>query len=140
MTALHVTLVILTGLIVLYSDEQGFMWLFGKKQILPHRQVMLQHVLVSVGLAGILLTGGLMFVDRASYLLHDPVFLAKMVFVLALVINGFFVGRISDLATTKAYKNLSGPERMKVLVSGAVSVLGWVGAGILGLILNGWFQ
>ncbi|HEV7121383.1 MAG TPA: hypothetical protein VGN56_00995 [Candidatus Paceibacterota bacterium] len=136
MAALHVTLVMLTGLIVLYSDEQGFLWLLGKKPLLSHRQIELQHVLVSIGLAGIILTGGLMFVDRASYLIHDPVFLAKMAFVLALVVNGFFIGSVSELAAKKTYKELSGAERGKVLASGAVSVISWIGAGLLGLLLG----
>lgn len=137
MSEFHVIFVVLSILIVLYSDEQGLMWMLGKKQTLPKKRVEVLHALVSIGLGGILLTGGLMFLDRAEYLLSQPVFIAKMIFVAALVVNAFFIGSISRIATEKPYARLSTAERYRVLISGAVSVTGWIGAGVCGLLLGG---
>ncbi len=136
MMTIHLTLVILTGLVVLYSDEQGFLWMFGKKPLLSHNQIWIQHALVSMGLASIVLTGGIMFVNQASYFLHDPTFLVKMVFVFALLVNGFLIESIAEIATQKAFKELTPSERRRVFISGAVSIIGWIGAGLLGLTLG----
>lgn len=136
MSEFHVVFVVLSILVVVYSDEQGLEWFLGKKEVLKKKTVELLHVLVSVGLAGILITGGLMFLDRSEYLLQQPLFLVKMGFVLALVINAFFIGSISHLATEKSYANLTPGERRRVLLSGTVSIVGWVGAGVCGLLLG----
>ena len=136
MSEFHVAFVVLTLLIVVFADEQGLLWFLGKKQILSKRRVDLLHVLVTLGLGGILTTGGLMFIDRSEYLLQQPVFITKMVFVLTLVINAAFSGSISRLATEKSFKELSGAERTQVFVSGAVSIAGWIGAGVCGLLLG----
>jgi len=135
MITLHLSLVILTGLCVLYSDEQAFAWVLGKKNVLSPRLVDILHVVVSIGLSGIIATGGILFLSR-SFLLHDPVFLTKMVFVGALIVNGFFIDRLSVTATERPFAQLSKKERMPLLISGAVSVLGWAGAGLCGLLLG----
>jgi cation transport ATPase len=131
----HITAVVLTLLAVLYADEQGLQWFLGRTRVLSQKSVEVVHTLVSVGIAVIILTGGLMFIDRSSYLLSQATFLAKMCFVGALVLNGFFIGSISKLASEKAFAELTPGERMKVLVSGGVSIVGWVGAVTCGLLL-----
>lgn len=136
MTEFHVASVILSLLVVLYSDEQGLLWFLGKKKTLSAKRIQILHVLVSIGLGGILLTGGLMFLDRSDYLLQEPIFIVKMLFVLALVVNAFFIESISKLATQKAFVELTTTERRRVLISGAVSVIGWIGAGVCGLLLG----
>lgn len=136
MSELHVVSVVLTLLIVVYSDEQALMWLLGRKQMLSKKRVDLLHILVSLGLGGILLTGGVMFIDRADYLLSQPVFIVKMIFVGALVINAFFIGAISDIACNKPFASLTTSERWRVFMSGAISILGWGGALICGLLLG----
>lgn len=136
MTELHLAFVVLSLLIVLYSDEQGLRWFLGRKETLSKKKVHLLHLVVSIGLGGILLTGGLMFLDRADYLLRQPVFIVKMLFVGALVINAFFIEAISRLATEKSFASLTTKERTVVFASGAVSIIGWAGALITGLILS----
>lgn len=136
MTAIHLLLVIITILAVLYSDEQGLLWLMGKRELLDAKRVELLHIIVSIGLAGVLLTGGLLFIDRAFVLLTEPAFLVKMVFVLALVINGFFIGVISEVATHTPFKMLSKKRRAQMLLSGFISGAGWTGAAICGLLLT----
>ncbi|KND51201.1 MAG: hypothetical protein ABA06_02735 [Parcubacteria bacterium C7867-001] len=135
MAALHVFSVIGAAIAVVLADEQGIEWFLGKKRTLEERSVRWSHIFVSIGLAAALLTGGLMFIDRAEYLIHNPAFLLKMDFVLALVVNGFFIERISSLATKYSFSELTREEKTKALVSGAVSMAGWVGAALLGLLL-----
>lgn len=111
------------------------MWLLGKQQVLNKKRVETLHIIVSIGLAGVLLTGGLLFISRASFLLTEPAFLVKMAFVLALIINGFFIGIVSETATHTPFKMLSKKQRAGLLLSGLVSGVGWTGAAICGLVL-----
>lgn len=90
MSDLHVAFVILALIAVVFSDEQGLRCFLGRKRTLSASLVAKMHLAVSVGIGGLLLTGGLMFLDRYDYLLREPVFMIKMCFVGALVINGFF--------------------------------------------------
>lgn len=136
MNTLHVIAVFGSLIAVLYADYHGGRWFRGKVETLAQATVDRMHAAVSVGLAALLLTGGLMFIDRASYLLSQPVFIAKMGFVLALVINGFFIGRISRLATSSSFAALSPSQKRTVFISGAVSAIGWLGAISLGIILG----
>lgn len=136
MVSAHLVFVLLSLGAVLYSDHAGLSWIRGKKETLNPTLVERLHLLVSVGLAGVLLTGGLMFIDRAEYLLSQPVFLAKMGFVAALVINGFFIGQISRIASEQPFRLTTPAQRRSIFISGAVSALGWLGALILGFILS----
>ena len=135
MTEIHLTIVVITALVVLYADHEGLDWIRGKKQMLSKDRVEVLHVLVSFGISALLLTGGLMFINRAEYLLQELVFIAKMVFVGALVVNGFFIGEVSRLATERTFASLSAKERLPLYISGGVSFVGWVGAIVLGLLL-----
>jgi hypothetical protein len=137
MNLLHIISVIGTGMAVFYADEQAFMWIVGKKQRLSARMVRVMHVIVGLGLAALILTGGLLFVDRSAYLLKNPTFLVKMIFVTALIINTFFVERLSHVATVHAFKDLTHQQRFPLFISGAVSLLSWIGAGICGLLISG---
>ena len=135
MVALHLACIFVTGLAVLYSDEQALMWVLGKQRTIAPRLVDTLHIIVSIGLATIIATGGLMFLGGASYYLHEPIFITKMVFVGALIINGFLIDRLSVTATEKPFSELSHVQRAPLLISGAVSLTGWVGAGLCGLLL-----
>lgn len=136
MALAHVIAVLGSLGFVLYADYHGGRWFRGTVATLPARTVERMHAGVSVGLAALLLTGGLMFIDRSAYLLSQPAFLTKMGFVAALVINGFFIGRISGLATAGPFADLPAGKKRQVVLSGAVSAIGWVAATALGLILG----
>jgi hypothetical protein len=135
MDDVHLAIVIITALTVLYADKQGMAWMRGKTERLAKRTVDILHVIVSVGISGLILTGGLMLVERGAYLLAEPIFIAKMVFVAALVVNGFFIGMLSELSVTKRFADLSKGERFAVLASGGVSAIGWISAIALGFLL-----
>jgi hypothetical protein len=135
MVTLHIICIIITGLGVLYADEQALFWMIGKKNTLPQGHIDVLHIWVSIGLSAVIATGGLLFLKR-QYLLHDTTFLTKMVFVAALVINGFFIDKLSTTVTNRPFRELSSRERFPLLVSGAVSFCGWAGAGLCGLLLG----
>lgn len=135
MIELHVAFVIGTLIVVVISDGQGVLWLFGIKKILSAKFVDILHKVVSVGIGGLLLTGGLMFLEQYDYLLQNIAFLSKMALVFALIVNAFCIGSIAKLATSKPFAALTLSERVSVLSSGALSMMGWVGAVILGLLL-----
>ncbi len=137
MIILHILAISVTGLTVLYSDEQGLMWMLGKKELLDAKRIELLHTIVSIGLALVILTGGLMALRGLTYYLQNPVFLIKMGFVFVLIVNGLFIGKIASLATTRSFASLTSRERLPLLVSGAASVMGWAGALLAGLLLSG---
>lgn len=137
MVLLHIIAIFFTGLCVLYSDEQGLMWMLGKKQLLEHDRVAFLHTAISLGLPLIILTGGLLALPSLSYYLHNITFLIKMGFVGALIVNGFFIGSIATKATTHTFTSLTPAQRLPLLVSGTVSVLAWSGALIAGFLLGG---
>lgn len=137
MTFLHVVAIIVTGLCVLYSDEQGLMWMLGKKEVLNAKRIAVLHAVVSIGLALVILTGGLKALTALSYYLSNPLFMVKMGFVVVLIVNGFFIEKLSSLATTRPFAALSKKEQFPLFVSGAASVLGWGGALLLGLLIAG---
>lgn len=137
MTFLHVVAIICAGVTVLYTDKLALSWLRGKKQVLDTAVIDRAHIAVSIGLAVIIATGGLLFLPRAEFLLTSPLFAIKMCFVLALIINGFFIDKLATTATERPFSSLSRREKLPLFISGAVSITGWVGAIICGLLLAG---
>jgi hypothetical protein len=136
MIAVHVTLITLTMLVVLYSDHEAFAWMRGKRLTLDATKVARLHRLVSIGLAGIILTGGYMYSQAADYYLGESTFLTKMTAVAALIINSYFIGKLGGIATTHTFASLSNKQRLPLLISGAVSTLGWLTAITCGLLLS----
>lgn len=137
MVALHVLSIFFTGLIVLYSDEQGLMWILGKKKTLEKKKVDVLHTLVSIGLPLIILTGGLLMLRAPEYYFANPVFIVKMLFVFVLIVNGLFIGSLTRIAVTQSFASLPFARRLPLLISGGASVLGWGGALLAGFLLGG---
>lgn len=136
MVIFHILAIIMTGAVVIYSDEQGLMWVLGKKETLDRRRLEILHTIVGVGISLIILTGGLIALPRISRFIHDPVFIIKMGFVLVLIVNAFFVGQLMHTASEKSFASLKKKERLPLSISGAVSVIGWLGAITCGLLLG----
>ena len=135
MTDIHVALVITTLIAVVISDGSGFLWLLGARKTLSAKFIHVMHVIVSIGIGGLILTGGLMFIERFEFLIGDIFFLAKMTLILALLINAFYIETLAGVASAKPFAQLTAFERVSILASGAVSVVGWTGAAIFGLML-----
>jgi hypothetical protein len=133
---LHIIFVILTGLVVLYSDEQAALWIFGKTPVLNQKRITLLHHLVAAGLACLLVTGGLLYIRSVPFYITDPIFVAKQIAIAALILNTWAIDRFSRVATTRAFASLSKKERLPLLLSGGVSIIGWLTAITCGLLLS----
>jgi hypothetical protein len=133
----HLAFIWGTLAVVLYADEQGLMWILGRKRVLNERLLEWLHALTGLGLAGLIATGGLLItVGGYGYLAATPAFIIKMVFVVVLVVNGFFISYVNKVAVHRAWSELSDSQRMPLLISGTLSALGWTGAVICGLLLH----
>lgn len=139
MILLHVVSILATLLVVLYADKQGLQYMRSKVLTLPRKQVRRLHRVVAGGLAVIILTGSLMVYEDPGFYFAQPLYWAKMCFVLVLIINAIVIGRLSHLATATAFRLLSLRERRSLLVSGSVSAIAWFAAIVLGLSLSGWW-
>ncbi len=127
---IHLLILACIGVTVLLADKQAFGWMRGKRETLDAVMLARLHRIVLVGLAGMIITGLVLFYPMRTYLLHTPAFYIKMAFVLALVVNGRVIGRFMNVATVRPFSSLTKSERMPLFISGAVSGISWVGAVI----------
>jgi len=125
---IHITAVFTTLAFVIISDLHGMWWVLGKTQTLPQKRMRFLHYAVWVGLLITMSAGFCMFITYPSYLLSLPAFQLKLVFIGFLVINALFIGKHMQTACTQPWSTLSSKERKVLLLSGAVSTLGWIGA------------
>jgi hypothetical protein len=140
LATVHLIIASTTGLLVLYSDHEAYKWFSGKVDTMLANRIKVIHRTVSFGLALLLITGGLLYAQAAPAYLSLPVFIVKMSMVLALIVNSYFIERLSTVACERNFKSLSHPERIPLLVCGAISLACWATAFICGLaIANTWF-
>ena len=133
---LHIAGVVVSFISILYADHAGFNWFRGKADRVEESKIRKAHRFVWTGLILTIVSGIIVFWDKRGYLLHDsPAFWGKMAFVLALTINGFFIGRFLGVSTQKAFKDLTTKEKIPLFISGAVSSISWAGAFILAFFL-----
>jgi len=130
---IHLAILIITAVIILYSDHEGFNYMTGKKVVLSGRTIQWSHRLVWAGLILMVVTGVVLVVDSWAYYLQDPIFYVKIGFVLTLVVNALAIGKLSKIASERAFFELSGEEKRTLVLSGALSALGWLGAAGIGL-------
>jgi len=126
--SIHVTTIFVLVPLILYTDYLGTLWVRGIRETLPARTLTLLHRLVLMGLAVMLVTGGILFRDLSAYLLTVPAFYIKMSFVAALIINSFFIGTLMHVAAERSFASLPKRERLPLYISGLVSGVSWVGA------------
>ena len=113
---------------VLFSDFKALLWMRGKVETLPHKLLVRLHHVVYGGLVVMLATGLYMFWPVQSYLLTQPAFQLKMLFVFLLLINSIFIGKHLRLASTNSFTDLTSKQQFTLFFSGAVSFTAWVGA------------
>lgn len=120
------------ALLVLYADHQALSWVLGHKEKLNGKTIRVVHYLTLAGLVIMIVSGVSMVLSLslAEYLLTLPAFFIKMGFVLALVINSFFIGKLMHTAVNHSYKSLALSEKIPLFISGAVSGISWLGAVI----------
>lgn len=120
---------------ILYADSLGMKWIRGKIERLDVLDLERAHLIVSIALLLLVITGGIMFWPMRSYLLFQPLFLLKMAFVLLLILNSFVIDSMMHLSRLHSFRDLAQRQKISLFVSGAVSTVCWLGAGITALIL-----
>lgn len=120
---------------IFLADKSAFAWLRGVRETLNERDIFVAHWIVTTGLCGLILSGLYLFWPLRAYLVGQPLFWLKMSFVLALVINSFFIDNLMHRAVQRSYASLSPRERRPLLISGAVSTICWIGAVAAALFL-----
>lgn len=128
----HLTVLALTALMIVYADHEAFSYIRSKKLLLnPHTTLWL-HRGVWVGLLLMIGSGILMFLPFKEYYLTDSAFLIKMCMVAALVVNAVLIGKLSSIASRLPFAELPSQTKISLMISGAVSSAGWIGAAIIG--------
>lgn len=122
---------------ILIADTSALQWLRGKRDVIQHSQLILAHYIVTVALVGMVATGLYLFWPMREYLLSTPLFYIKMVFVATLIINALVIDRLMHVATIQSFNSLTPTKKITLLVSGTVSMVCWVGAAIVALLLFG---
>lgn len=132
----HLTILAITAVGILLADHEAFNWMRGKKQTLDKKWMFTLHLWVGFGLIGMIITGGLMFWPVREYLLANSLaFIIKMGFVVILVGNSFLIGELLKVSSTRTYASLTSAEKFPLFVSGALSSISWIGAGVCALLL-----
>ncbi len=129
---IHLTVLTITAITILYSDHLAYQYFRGTRSILEKKTVHILHRIVSIGLLGMIVSGILLFIPLKEYLLTEAPFYIKMTFVVTLIINAWFIGRVSHTACERPFSELTQKEQKTLIISGIISVSGWVGAAIIG--------
>lgn len=132
---LHIAVLVFVAWQVLRADHLGLDWVRGNLRTLDAVTVAKYHRNTWIGLGGMITTGFLLFWPMREYLLTQPQFYVKMGLVALLVTNGLAIGKLQKVATSRAYRELSFKEKLPLIISGAVSTLGWVGAATIAFFL-----
>lgn len=127
----HVTAVFVTLALVVVADVSVVLWMIGKLATLPAKLLHALHYLIAFGLTVIIAAGIGMFSVQVDSLLNNPAFLGKIGFVVALVINSFFIARHSDAASRMRWSEVPHAERAHMIRHGIISAAGWIGAFVL---------
>jgi hypothetical protein len=130
---IHIASLCVAALGILIGDHAAWQWLMHKRDVVGKRELTVSHWTVTLGLAGLMLSGLYLFWPMRNYLLGEPLFVLKMVFVAALVINSFFIEYLMHTASHTPWRALSMGERVPFILSGAVSTLSWVGAFLVAI-------
>ena len=132
---IHIASLCVAAAGMFYADSQAFGWLIGKKDLLLHTHLKRAHDIVGFALVGLITTGLALFWPMREYLVEQPMFWAKMGFVLALVVNAFAIERLMHVPTRSPFHSLRKKEKLSLMISGAVSAVSWLGAAGLALLL-----
>lgn len=137
MLVVHLSILVCTVLVILYTDHLGFQYFRGIQRTLNPALVYRLHYTVWMGLVGMIATGASMAAPALGVLVEQPLFVAKMLFVVVLVLNALFIGFLIPVATRVPYVELSFTQKAPLIISGALSTLSWCGAVVSALLLFG---
>ncbi len=129
---IHVCTLAITAIAILYADHLGFGYLRGKRLHLDHGRTVVLHRIVWAGLIGMIVSGFFLAFPQWEFLKDDPIFKVKMGFVLVLILNAFAIGKLSQVTSEQSFAELPPHKKMVLLISGALSATGWIGAATIG--------
>ena len=135
---IHLTILAATIIVILCTEHLGFQYVRGLRKTLNLREILVLHYLVLAGLSGMILTGFTMAYPAIGTLLSQPLFILKVSFVVILIINAIFIASLIKIATEVPFVSLTLLQKAPLIVSGALSTVGWIGAIISALLLFGW--
>lgn len=131
----HGFIFLITAAIILYADHRGFNYFRGRESTLPKKFLKWAHRLVWTGLILMIITGVFLTIPAWEFRLSDPVFYAKMGFVLVLLMNAVAIGKLSKKAAYAPFAKLTKEEQTTLLVSGGLSALGWISTASIGFFI-----
>jgi hypothetical protein len=137
MFAIHVFAALFSFGTVMVADKAALAWVRGKRTLMNRAHVRTFHILTWGGLLALIISGAFLSLPMLGYLITQPLFIIKLLFVAVLIVNAFIIDRYADIATERPYESLSLDERLPLFVSGAVSGMSWVGALLLALVVFG---
>ena len=123
----HLAFFVFNITLVIAADLNGLLWALGYIRTLHRRLMLWVHYLIGAGLTVSIISGALLFLTVDEYLLTVPAFYTKVGFVLALIINSYFIGRHVRMATERSFASLLASEKLPIIASAAVSAVAWVG-------------
>ena len=117
------------------ADKEALAWMRGQRQTLEPSALQNYHRFVWAGLAALIATGLYLLYPMWQYLLSQPLFIIKMLFVGVLIVNGLLIGRLQNIAANRSYASLRRGEKIQLLASGAISFVSWIAAAAIALYL-----
>jgi hypothetical protein len=130
--SVHLIALAFTALVILFADHHGFEYFRGTRETLSPHFVTWSHRGVWAGLTVLVLSGLFMVIPAWDYYKSDMAFYVKMGFVLVLTMNGYAIQKLSHMSTTTPFRSLPKEMQHTLMVSGALSAMGWVGAAVIG--------
>ena len=112
--------------LVFLADKDAFKWVLGKKQTLDAGSIKRLHAFTWIALIALIGSGTLLLLQNNLFLLKEPLFIIKLLFVGMLVVNGVLIGRLIPLALTRPFASLTFKEKLPLLMSGALSGVSWL--------------
>jgi len=125
MTLLHLCAMLFAVVLIVCADLQATAWMRGAKQTLNKKTMQLLHWLTWGALLALVVSGIILLIPR-TYLLAEPLFVLKLLFVGMLLVNAVLIGRLMPMALERPYASLTAKEKLPLFVSGAVSAGSWV--------------
>ena len=132
---IHVAAICVAVSTIIIADHEVFGWIFGEKEVLARDRMRGIHWTMWGALLTLIGTGFFMFLPTYEYLLTQPLFILKLLFVMVLVVNAVLIGNLMEVALTRPFATLSFKEKMRFFVSGAISTFSWASTIGLGLYL-----
>lgn len=132
---LHLVSMCAAVVLIFLADKQAFGWVLGKKQTLEAASVHRLHVLTWVALLCLIGSGAFLLFTKDMYLLREPLFVIKLLFVGILVVNAVLIGRLIPIALTRTFASLTLKEKMPLITSGLISGGSWVAILVIAFVL-----